>query len=226
MYEVLKWRITDGKMNEWNCLDSNFPREKAYDCTINVITFFNLLNRSEAEEIAHRKNVEAYQPFSFKKGTYEYELINHFFHITSDDPIRTKEYKFTEFSFQSNYIHILEQSLTPGYGTIINMKCNHTNCVWHSMIAAVNGNGKLVMIDPQQMKTYLTYSEIEKMIETSKYTSFTLPFKRASHVRKLKESVLSVRKNNSSQRDNKRRRLQGGRRRTKRVTKNGQKNRK
>jgi hypothetical protein len=67
-----------------------------------------------------------------------------------------------------------------------------------------------VIIDPQQLKTYLTYAEIERMIETSKYTGFTLPFKRASQVRKLKETEISVRKSTSSQRNNKRRRLQGG----------------
>ena len=223
MYELLKWRITDDKLDEWKCLDTSFPREKAYDCTINVITFFNLLNRSEAEEIAHRKNVEANQPFSFRKGTYEYELINHFFKISSDDLIRTKEYKFIDFNFESNYIHNLEQTLTPGYGTLINMKCNHEKCVWHSMIAAVNGSGKLVMLDPQQLKSYTTYDAIENMIENNKYTGYSLPFKRASQVHKLADTVLSVRKSRSSQRHKKRRRLQGGKIRKTKTARNKRK---
>ena len=219
MYELLKWRITDDKLDEWRCLDSSFPREKAVDCTINVITFFNLLNRSEAEEIAHRKNVEANQPFSFRKGTYEYELINHFFNASSNDLMRTKEYKFTDFSFESNYIHNLENTLSPGYGTLINMKCNHRNCTWHSIIAAVNSSGKLVMLDPQQLKSYTTYGAIENMIETNKYTGYSLPFKRASQVHKLADTILTVRKSHSSQRDKKRRRLQGGKTRKARKTK-------
>jgi hypothetical protein len=218
-YQVLKWRITDDKLDEWKCLDSSFPREKANDCTINVITFFNLLNRSEAEEIAHLKNVEGNLPYVFKKGTYEYELINHFFTLSSNDLIRTKVYKFIDFSFDSNYIHSLEQTLTPGYGTLINMKCNHTKCVWHSIIAAVNSSGKLVMLDPQQLKSYTTYSSIENMIESNKYTDFSLPFKRASQVHKLADTILSVRKSHSSQRDKKRRRLQGGKSRKARKTK-------
>lgn len=219
MYELLKWRITDDKLDEWRCLDISFPREKSVDCAINVITFFNLLNRSEAEEIAHQKNVEANQPFSFRKGTYEYELINHFFKISSNDLIRTKEYKFIDFSFESNYIHNLEQTLTPGYGTLINMKCNHTNCVWHSIIAAVNSSGKLIMLDPQQMKSYSTYYAIDNMIENNKYTGYSLPFKRASQVHKLTDTILSVRKSRSRQHDKKRRRLQGGKTRKARKTK-------
>jgi hypothetical protein len=217
MYQLLKWRITDDDISEWRCLDSSFPRREAYDCTINVLTFLKLLNRNEAEKIAHKKNVEANQPFSFNKGTYDYEVINHFFNISKDDRIRTNEYTFIDFTLESNFIHYLEQSLTPGYGTLINMRCYTKKCSAHAIIAAVNSSGKLVMLDPQQVIYYSTYAQIEKMIETQNYDSFGLPFKRKSVIRKA-DTMLTVRKSHSSQPAKKKRRLQGGKTRKTRKT--------
>jgi len=205
-YELLTWKISDKKINQWKCLDPNYPRDKAHDCTINVLTFFELLDRDNAETIAAYKNIEANQPNSFKKGTLPTEVTEHLYQILTTDI--KKDYKVLSFQFNPESEAFIKQQIPPGYGTLILLRNDQT--VGHDIIVAVDKNGRLVFLDPQQQKVYYTPEMIQQMLKG--YTYFNLLFSSLKKAHLLRETKLTVRKKKDENLTKRQRTSYGGKR--------------
>jgi len=187
-YELLTWRITDEKLDQWKCLDPNYPRDKAYDCTINVLSFFDLLDRDNAETIAKYKNIESNNPNSFKKGTSPTEVTEHLYQVLTTDIKRN--YQFFSFPLTADYADFLKQKIPHGHGTLILLRNDQS--VGHDIIVAVDEKGLLVFLDPQQHKIYYTPEMIQQALNG--YTHFFLLFSSLKKARNLKDTTLTVRK--------------------------------
>jgi hypothetical protein len=213
-YELLTWRITDEKLEQWKCLDPNYPRDKAHDCTINVLSFFDLLDRDNAETIAEYKNIEATNPNAFKKGTLPIEVTEHLYQVLTTDIKR--DYKFFSFPFNAGYADFLKQQIPPGHGTLILLRSDQP--VGHDIIVAVDEKGLLVFIDPQQYNIYYTPEMIEQALKG--YTHFNLLFSSLKKAHMLSETKFNVRKNKDDVHPTKRQRTSYGGKRGKKNKKN------
>jgi hypothetical protein len=207
-YELLTWRITDEKLDKWTCLDPNYPRDKAYDCTINVLTFFDLLDRGSSETIAAYKNIESNKPNAFTKGTSTIEVTDYLYQVLTTDIKR--DYRFFQFPFNSDSEAFLREKIPRGHGTLILLRSDKP--VGHDIIAAIDDSGVLVFLDPQQQKGYYGNESIKEMILTNRYTHFFLLFSSLKRAHLLSESNLSVRKKKNYQPTKRQRTSYGGKR--------------
>lgn len=219
-YELVYWKITDEQLARWKCLDPSFPRHLVHDCAINVLTFFDLLDRENAETIASYRNVEATQPDALRKGTYPDEITYYLFQIFSTDV--KKDYRFNTFPFNENSELFLRSHIPPGHGTFMMMYTetvdemgNTIKINGHAIIVSIDSIGTLVLIDPQQQLIYKDPTSIQEMITAGNYTHFLLLFSSLKRAHNLSKTMLTVRKEKNAQ-PSKRQRIGSGGTRKKR----------
>ena len=182
-YKLIKWKLDLKQLIKWRCLDETFPRERAADCAINSLRFFNLLDRETAEKIAKQKNLR-------RVGTDRDEIMSLFLDIASPK-IKNNSVKESTYDINDRTMKKLTEELSPNFATIIAVYQLTNEGKWvngHSLIAAVH-DSNLVFIDPQQMIAYLTTESVANMIK--KYTHFSVYFELSKKAHKKPSSSSS-----------------------------------
>jgi hypothetical protein len=201
-YTVNRWKLTNDQLNTWSRLDKICPREIAFDCAVNVVTFLNLLDRKMAKPLARIQNV-------LQKGISTDNVSPLIYEdILRKEYVKT-EHEFFNFDFSDENFDLLTRHIRRGYATILAFqKGKGSQGVGHFVIFFVNPeNGYPVLLDPQQETYYSTSEQVASLVSSGQYTHFGLFLRNKREKRHLQETQKRVRKETQEEPTRKRRRI-------------------
>jgi len=160
---LLKWPITHKMVVEWKKLDVTCSPDKAHDCGINSLSFFNLINKGFALDLSKLTNQR-------QRGISPKQLFG----------LITKHQKNKEFKMEKNIIdnninlNTILEKIGHNYGTIV-LLCDSENCNGnnnHIVIFAVNNDGQPVILDTQQLISIVGSYDVDAYLGKYKIIHF------------------------------------------------------
>lgn len=161
-FNLLKWPITHEMVVEWRKLDLICPPDKAHDCGINSLSFFNLIYKGFALDLSKLTNKR-------KRGINPTQLFGL---ITKYQ--KNKEFKMEKIIIDNNInLNPFLEKIGHDYGTIV-LLCDSVNCNGnnHIVIFAVNNSGKPVILDTQQLIIIEGNDDVEAYLRKYKIIHF------------------------------------------------------
>lgn len=183
-YTLLQFPISQYQVNRWKSIDRNQYIDP-FDCTINVLSFFKIIDDKNALSLSDLKN-------QTKRGNYTPEVI---FFLKSKFP----KSDFISRTFYS-YTDILSvfQEMKPGHGIITLFG---SQSIGHAVIFAKSNQNILFLLDPQ-LNTHLEISSnhiLENYVKEYDYMTTFGSTKIISDKPKTKKKNVSVRRKNKKQ---------------------------
>jgi len=148
-------RIDPSKFTSWECLQSNFPRNKAHDCVINAYHFLGIItDRYEAEQLASLKNLKA-------EGTTHFERLELIYKYLTSAKMRQETYEVPLITRTDNpyseWVAYFKSVLKPNYATMINLY--PPSGIGHTILVYMDQNRQLYLVDPQKLRIFISDSQ-------------------------------------------------------------------
>lgn len=185
---LLTHKISNEQINQWNCLNKDVPREETYDCTINSMTFLDLIERNTAENYAKDINL-------LKSGVSDKQIVNELHKIFSNET-ENRSYKIKDLGLDSEWKRKIKNKLGKNYSTV--GLFHRQSTIGHAVVLAKNEQDVLLIFDPQQQMYYADVDGIvDKYIKSQKFVNLSLIYN--TKTGRKQETTVQLRKKNQLQ---------------------------
>jgi hypothetical protein len=162
---LLTHKISNEKINQWNCLNKDVPREERYDCTINSMTFLDLIERDTAENYAKDINL-------LKSGVSDTQIVHELHKIFSNES-ENRSYKIKHLGLDTEWKRKIKNKLGKNDSTV--GLFHRQSTIGHAVVLAKNEDNILFIFDPQQQMYYPDVDSIvDKYIKSQKFVNLSL----------------------------------------------------